>query len=402
MTSLSKTTNESFMMKHQTLRTVCTIALLGIALAGCQPENSADVQTDPSTASDPALVVDMHTSRNSLDWPGRYEGLLACADCPGVHTQVTLEPDGRFEIVTRRLVRDAAPSAAAGQFDWESGGNTIVLATEAGPLRFAVGEGRLLQMESGQTQPTWGNADATLAQSTAGWHGGSLADALEDHDWLLTRAADAANRSIDALFPDAAKPFEFRFAESRLHAQGGCNGLRGSYRIDADDRLAVTAMMSSMMACPEPLMEADAALAALLAEPLETTLVRGHQPTLVLLTQGGEALMLTGELTPEAQFGAATTIFLEVDAEPVACEDSPRDDGLCLNVRERTFDEQGLPVGEPSEWQTFTADIQGYQHDPGIRTVLRVKRFDPPPGPDMPPGPVFVLDLMVQSEVVPG
>ncbi|MFO7609864.1 MAG: copper resistance protein NlpE N-terminal domain-containing protein, partial [Candidatus Krumholzibacteriia bacterium] len=36
-----------------------------------------------------------------------YEGLLACTDCAGIHSQLTLEPDGRFEIVTRRLVRDA-------------------------------------------------------------------------------------------------------------------------------------------------------------------------------------------------------------------------------------------------------------------------------------------------------
>jgi len=155
------------------------------------------------------------------------------------------------------------------------------------------------------------------------------------------------------------------------------------------------------MACAEPLMQADTALSALLAEFLGTALIRGHQPTLLLLTQAGDTLVLTGELTQEAQFGPATTIFLEVDAQLVACEGSARDDGLCLNVRERSFDEQGLLVAESSEWQAFTAAIQGYQHEPGIRNVLRVKRFDPTPAPDLPHGPIYVLDLMVQSEVVP-
>jgi heat shock protein HslJ len=344
----------------------------------------------------------MHTSRTALDWAGIYEGLLVCADCAGIHTQLTLERDGRFEIVTRRLVPDAEPSSARGQFDWEAGGNIIGLDAEGDGQRFAVGEGRLLLLEAGQTQPAWDRADATLAQSSPAWRNTrqDLGDMLEDHRWLLVDGTDAGNRRIDALFPDAERSFAFHFAGSRLHVQGGCNGFRGAFAIDADGMLDVTGTISTMMACPAPLMEADATLAALMAGPLETVLVRGVEPTLVLLTKAGDALVLTGELTPEARFGAPTTVFLEVAAETVECEESVRGDGLCLQVRERTFDEQGLLVGTLSEWQAFTADIVGYQHQPGIRNVLRVKRFEPAAGPEMPQGPIYVLDLVVESEVV--
>ena len=378
------------------------LALLAVALAGCQPEQTTDLPAAPSSEPDSAPVIDMHTSRIALDWAGVYEGLLACADCPGIHTQLTLEPDGGFEIVTRPLVRDAAPASAQGQFDWEPAGNAIVLDAEGGGQRFAVGEGRLLLLETGQTQPAWDRADATLAQSSPAWRSTrqDLGDMLEDHRWMLVDATDVANRPIDALFPDAERSFAFNFAGPRLHAQGGCNGFRGAFAIDADDRLDVTGTISTMMACPAPLMEADAALSALLAEPLETVLVRGVQPTLVLLTTAGDALVLTGELTPEARFGAPTTVFLEVAAETVECEESVRGDGLCLQVREISFDEQGLRVGTPSEWQAFNADIKGYQHQPGIRNVLRVKRFEPAAGPDMPHGSIYVLDLVVESEVI--
>ena len=378
------------------------LALFAVALAGYQPEKTADLLAAPSAEPDSAPVIDMHTSRIALDWAGIYEGLLACADCAGIHTQLTLEPDGRFEIVTRPLVRDAAPSSAQGQFDWEPSGNTIVLDAEGGGKRFAVGEGRLLLLETGQTQPAWDRADATLPQSSPAWRSTrqDLGDMLEDHRWMLVDATDAANRPIDALFPDAERSFVFHFAGSRLHAPGGCNGFRGAFAIDADDRLDVTGTISTMMACPAPLMEADAALSALLAEPLETVLVRGVQPTLVLLTKAGDALVLTGELTPEARFGAPTTVFLEVAAETVECQESIRGDGLCLQVREISFDEQGLRVGTSSEWQAFTADIEGYQHQPGIRNLLRVKRFEPAAGPDRPQLPIYVLDLVVESEVV--
>jgi heat shock protein HslJ len=378
------------------------LALFVVALAGCQPEKSTDLPAAPSAEADPAPVIDMHTSRTALDWAGVYEGLLACADCPGIHTRLTLEPDGGFEIVTRRLVRDAEPSSARGQFEWEAGDNTIALDAAGGGQRVAVGEGRLLLLEAGQTQPAWDRADATLAQSSPAWRNTrqDLGDMLEDHRWLLVDGTDAGNRRIDALFPDAERSFAFHFAGSRLHVQGGCNGFRGAFAIDADGMLDVTGTISTMMACPAPLMEADATLAALMAGPLETVLVRGVEPTLVLLTKAGDALVLTGELTPEARFGAPTTVFLEVAAETVECEESVRGDGLCLQVRERTFDEQGLLVGTLSEWQAFTADIVGYQHQPGIRNVLRVKRFEPAAGPEMPQGPIYVLDLVVESEVV--
>lgn len=378
------------------------LALFAVALAGCQPEQTTDLPAVSSSEPDPVPVIDMHTSRNALDWAGTYEGLLVCADCAGIHTQLTLEPDGRFEIVTRRLVRDAEPASARGQFDWEAGGNIIVLDAEGGGQRFAVGEGHLLLLEAGQTQPAWNRAEATLAQSSPAWRSTQqdLGDMLEDHRWMLVDATDAANQRIDALFPDPERSFTFHFAASRLHVQGGCNGFRGAFAIDADDRLEVTGAISTMMACAAPLMEADAALSVLMAEPLETVLIRGAQPTLVLLTEASDALVLTGELTPEARFGAPTTVFLEVAAETVECEESERGDGLCLLVRERTFDEQGVLVDTPSEWRAFSADIDGYQHEPGVRNVLRVKRFEPAAAPDMPHGPIYVLDLVVESEVV--
>jgi heat shock protein HslJ len=379
------------------------LVLSAVALAGCQPEKPTDPAVAPSSEPTPAPVVDMHTSRNSLDWAGTYEGLLACADCAGIHTQLTLAQDGGFEIVARRLVRDAAPTSERGQFTWEPAGNVIVLGTAGAEQRFAVGEGRLLRLEAGQTQPAWQRAEAVLLQSPAAGHGTrqGLGETLEDHRWLLVNATDATNQRLDALFPDPERSFEFEFAESRLHVHGGCNGLRGAFLIDADELLEVTGGMSTMMACEAPLMAADAALAALMAEPLETVLVRGAQPTLVLLTKAGDALVLTGELTPEARFGAPTRVFLEVAAQTVNCEGSPRGDGQCLQVRELTFDEQGLRVGEPSEWRTFTADIAGYQHAPGIRNVLRLKRFQPPVEAHVADGPIYVLDMVIQSEVMP-
>lgn len=380
------------------------LAMFALVLVGCQAENDAEAPALPPAAPEPspAPVVDMHTSRNALDWASTYEGLLACADCPGIHTRLTLERDGRYQLLTRRLVRGEAPSESDGQFVWESGDNIIMLTTPAGQQRFAVGEGRLLLMDPGQSQPAWGRADAVLAQENPAWRATrqGLAEMIADHRWVLVEAMDAANQPLEVLFPDPERTFAFNFAESRVHVEGGCNGLRAAYRIDAEGLLEVSGAMSTMMACPDPLMNADAALSALMAEPLEAALVRGDPPRLVLLASTGQTLVLSGQLTPEARFGPPTMVFLEVDSELVACEDSVRDDGLCLKVRELSFDDQGIRVGEPGEWRALGAEIRGFGHEAGLRNVLRVKRFDPPAGPEMPSGPVLVLDLVVESEVV--
>jgi len=379
------------------------LALFAGVLVGWQTDQSTDTPAVPSSEPLPALAVDMHTSRDSLDWPGVYEGLLVCADCAGIHTQLKLDEDGSFTMVARRLVCGVVPSFERGQFDWEPDGKTIVVDTEGGERRFAVGEGRLLLLEAGQTQPAWDRSDTILAKSSPAWRTTrtDLSEMLEDHRWRLVHATDPANQRIDALFPDAQRSFAFHFAGSRLHVQGGCNGFRGSFQIGADDRLRVAGGMSTLMACETPLMEADAALSALMTDPLETVLVQGAQPRLVLLTGAGETLLLTGELTLEARFGAPTTVFLEIAAHTVACEGSTRSDGRCLQVRERTFDQQGLLLGPASEWQTFGADIEGYQHEWGIRNIVRVKRFSAASEAGEAAAPVYSLDLVVESEVVP-
>lgn len=379
------------------------LAILALAVAGCRSEQDTEAPTVAPVAA-PEPVVDMHTSRNALDWAGRYEGLLACADCPGSHVQLTLEPDGYFEMLSRRLVRGSTPLESAGRFDWEAGDNIIRFETTEGSQRFAVGEGRLVRMDAGQVQPAWGSPGAVLAQSTPGRVGNarSLAEILEDHRWTLVDARDADGQVLPALSPDLERPFSFNFAGARLQVEGGCNGLRGAFRIDAEGMLEVSGALATLMACDSELMAADAALSAQLAEPLETVLIGGPEPRLVLLGAAGDALSLSGALTPEARYGAPTVVFLEVDAQRVPCADSPLGDGLCLNVRELSFDAQGLPVGRPTEWEVFNLDIEGYRHEPGVRNVLRVKRFDPPADEFGSPPAVYVLDLVVQSEQVSG
>jgi uncharacterized lipoprotein NlpE involved in copper resistance len=125
------------------VKALALMLALAAALAACMPRNDAAVP-------DPA-----HNSRNALDWAGAYEGIMPCADCPGIKTRLTLLKDGRYELSTQYLERQVAPQTARGQFSWNAAGSAITLDAAGHGQQFQVGEGRLLQLNQDGSSPGW-------------------------------------------------------------------------------------------------------------------------------------------------------------------------------------------------------------------------------------------------------
>ena len=368
------------------------LILLCVSLAAYADADSAPQAAAPEAQAAP----DMHNSRNSLDWAGVYEGILPCDGCAGVMTRLTLGSDGIYRMQSLAMAQGATLMSASGHFSWLPDGNVIELGDAGDDRRFAVGEGRLTELVGDAARPGADGAERTLRR-ISGPDADPYSDALttaflQDYFWRLDSARSVDGRRVDALFPDG-KPFELRFDSGRLMLTGGCNGLRGAFRIDVDGQLQTGPMLSTMMACEPALMAADKTMTELFAQPLDLMLVQGPQPTLVLLSSAGTALAFSGRMTPEALYGPATRVFLEVAANTVPCAGAGG--GQCLRVREINFNEQGIRDGRPGPWLPFAAAIEGYRHEPGVRNVLRVNRYQPSGAPA-----VFVLDLVVESETV--
>ncbi len=70
----------------------------------------------------------------------------------------------------------------------------------------------------------------------------------------------------------------------------------------------------------------------------------------------------------------------------------------CLQVREIKYDDgKKVAVGE---WSNFYSQIEGYQHQQGIRNIIRVKRFTRTnPAADQSKY-AYVHDLTVEAEQV--
>jgi heat shock protein HslJ len=367
-------------------------------LVACSPEPPAEearATTVPSPVDTPA--PDAHSSRHSLDWAGTYEGFLPCAGCPAMFVRLTLTADGGFDRRTRALPVGAADRADSGRFEWLPDGGSIVLDATGDNWRLRVGEGRLILLgddgSPAAAQPPLGELGFHDASVTAP----DLARWLHDHRWTLRAATGVDGQQIDALFPPAAAAFAMAFEDNRIRFDGGCNGLSGGIRIEDEERLRIQGPATTLMACEPALMAADAALADVLAGPLRAVAARGSAPALALVADAGQVLLFTGTPTHAARYGAATIVFLEVAAQKAPCDPAAAAGGECLQVRTIEFDPQGLRVGTPGAFASFPHTIEGFEHQAGIRNVLRIRKF---PSPEGFGEGIHVLDLVVESEVV--
>ncbi len=369
-------------------------AALILALSACAqlPERVAPAATPTATRPD------AHTSQNSLDWAGTYEGIAVCADCPGIKTSLTLNRDGTYVLVSSYLERPAPPTTVDGTFAWQASGNAISLDGRGGEQQYWVREGSLAPLERGAAPGA--SPPAYVLTRVPDHAGASLVQTLEAHRWSLASAVDSRNRPIEALSFSDQRPLVLSFSDSRLNLEGGCNRIFGGFRIDAAGRLDVGQTASTNMACEPRLMAVDTLIAGLLARPLQIDVDSSGGPRLHLVAASGETLVFTGEATPESLYGAPTIIFLEIAARDVECKHPVTGNTRCLQARERKFDAQGLRVGVPGEWRPLYESIDGFTHVEGERNVLRVKRFTRPSSPPDGPATIYVLDLMVESEIV--
>ena len=226
------------------------------------------------------------------------------------------------------------------------------------------------------------------------------ATTLVAYEWQLKSATDAAGQSIAALFPAPDKPLGLLFSDGRINVTGGCNRMSAGYQLLDSGQLQASPGPSTLMACPPPLANADAAIAKFLSGALQVA-VEGEAgaPQLRLVAADGSSLTFGGTPTPETRFGGpGTRAFLEVSPKPcVAPTPTARP---CLLVRDRHFDENGLASAAPGQWRPLPGGIEGYTPTAGEQHVVRVKRFEQAGAAGSEPTVHFVLDMIIETRTI--
>jgi uncharacterized lipoprotein NlpE involved in copper resistance len=95
------------------------------------------------------IIKDIHNSQNALDWYGVYKGIIPCADCEGIDTEITLAKGMIFTLKTKYLGKgDQTVFEKEGTFTWDTTGSVISLNDLKGsPNQYRVGENKLIQLD---------------------------------------------------------------------------------------------------------------------------------------------------------------------------------------------------------------------------------------------------------------
>ena len=229
---------------------------------------------------------------------------------------------------------------------------------------------------------------------------------LADYHWQLLSAKDKQGEPLSAL--EAIKDqvrLKFYLQQSTQYASFtvGCNSMSGNFTI-SNQQLKIGDVMSTEMYCEDldpaerlmaQLMPGNSKLKLSVENPSKSALT---QPLLTQEFATGEALVWQGTATAEAKYQQQPDlVFWEVNHQLQDCPNP--DQKTCLKVRPVYYDEQGIKKGV-GDWDIFVDNIEGYNHDSSVDTVLRLKRFTVDPVEVKGKQFVYVFDRIVESSVV--
>lgn len=229
---------------------------------------------------------------------------------------------------------------------------------------------------------------------------------LADYHWQLLSAKDKQGEPLSAL--EAIKDqvrLKFYLQQSTQYASFtvGCNSMSGNFTI-SNQQLKIGDVISTEMYCEDldpaerlmaQLMPGNSKLKLSVENPSKSALT---QPLLTQEFATGETLVWQGTATAEAKYQQQPDlVFWEVNHQLQDCPNP--DQKTCLKVRPVYYDEQGIKKGV-GDWDIFVDNIEGYNHDSSVDTVLRLKRFTVDPVEVKGKQFVYVFDRIVESSVV--
>ncbi|MEB1627369.1 META domain-containing protein [Xanthomonas campestris pv. campestris] len=221
-----------------------------------------------------------------------------------------------------------------------------------------------------------------------------LRAALQIHHWQLQRAHDAHGTALRSLFVDGMPPLQLDFTAQRPQVSQTCNALGAAYTVEAA-HLQIGRVVSSKRLCAQSRrMAQERAASDLLSGRFAVALDSAAPlPTLRLTRTDGTRLEFAGQPTADARFGGpGQTMWLEVAGDTAPCTTAPT--RQCLQVREYLQATQAVLQDSADGWQPLDQPIEGFTHEPGIRTLLRVTRS---PASGERDAPVYVLEQLVEA-----
>ena len=247
------------------------------SMVSCQKlAKKEKTETNVTVTKSDTSKIDSHTSQNSLDYIGVYEGVLPCADCKGITTVLELKENATYSLKTSYQGKSTKIFEENGRFTWNDKGNTVVLNDiKNTPNQYFVGEHTLTQLDMSGKKIT-GNvaSDYVLRKEMSS---SEMQKEIEESP----SSEKLNNRMITRTVIKTVNPAEGKFAlakthwklielngksikhkgkkdffiqlnskDGRFHGFAGCNNFHGNYAMPKSFEISFSNIVSTMMACP--------------------------------------------------------------------------------------------------------------------------------------------------------
>lgn len=227
------------------LKLLLTVIVVAISTTYACTNKSQGNSKDSTVSTEISQELkDEHTSKNSLDWSGIYSGVLPCADCEGIETELIINEDGTYKLTTSYMgVKDSMSETIEGKFVWQEDGNSIKLEGIAEGSRspfFKIEENsvRYLDMEGNKIEGELENFYVLAKEGNF---------TVEDKKWQLI---ELNGKAIENSNPENYYLI-FDSKERVAHTKVNCNLINVSYKIKKELSINFKQSMMTLMACPD-------------------------------------------------------------------------------------------------------------------------------------------------------
>jgi len=197
------------------------VFVLGLGISSCNLKGAAK-----SVENISEVAADADNSKNSLDWEGTYSGVVPCADCPGISTQITLKNDNTYSIKTEYQGKEGSAETIEGTFEWNEAGGIIKMnGLEEGsmPTLYKVGESKLIQLDL--------EGNVISGELASNYELTKIDGNLVEKKWKLTEINGVAISTMDPK-PAVEAFITFDSKDNRVHGNSGCNIFTGMYKLE--------------------------------------------------------------------------------------------------------------------------------------------------------------------------
>lgn len=182
-------------------------------------------------------------SQTSLDWPGVYRGILPCADCEGIETEITLNADLTYVISSIYLGKNNEAFKETGKFNWDETGAKITLENAASKAtnQYLVGENILFKLDAD------GNRIEGELKEKYQLKKVYFDNEISEKYWKLIELN--GNKIILGKNQNIAPHLTLKNENSRVFGNGGCNAFQGFYELSDGKKIKFSKIAATKMFC---------------------------------------------------------------------------------------------------------------------------------------------------------